>query len=857
MARSTNTKVPIIEEVLKPSDGQYIVQVRMPIGLAANFPDEPWGTLISEIGLPEKEWSKYEGYELVDINRADRDTEDLYWVFQKLDGPEWKTTVQGSADLVPNKFKRFVKTTQTRQVVDPETLPSEIAGETRQSVVEQEDNTGRALKTDTTEEIILDEEGLVGRRKNPDCTITTTTETLVDDGTEPDAGEFVYSSSVAPLGNGKSIKTTEVLDKWPTGGRKSRGQSLTDSIPAKFRSAVQTLINVTTKVLTGGELPEVPELTGDQSRITLTKTSECRYEEEIQTEEFTEETDPLEGELYGQIVTRSTSETLVAEGTAADSGINIIESTVVPIGNGRAVKRTEEASDGWPSPVTQTLAIQAPSIPSKLRRMLNRVIRTFKINPADAELTLGADEVAISFKQETPDRTDKTVETETVNLDGLPDDDIQVEVRPFVKITQTTRTETASVIPATGVGSSRQIYDSGVTKVFENMEQSSEAVTGSAGIEIDARPFVKVTSDKEYRTAPDVTTDAGSSRVVFDDGETKVYEVSERTPAAKTGPAGTEIDERPFVTITKNKSYELTSNITSPTGSSRVIFNEAGVIVYEVTNEDATGKYGTVGQNQRGLQWGTIFENVKYAANGDLGGKNGNSRIIWTNGVVTIYEVRTEDAVSVNGNEFISSKTTTPLYVRTVRTSFGLAPISDGDNSSSAMVYQNGSTVVYRNDRITIAPKAARTYNTLVRSSVPSVLKAIRQKYYKRRDGSLLLLVDVQVSEGYTGVFSGRVTEYYTEKSPTGSFKPVTFRPKPIKFDGFYGNFSIGATLHSGFVITEETGTIDPIFKWAKHTVTIQPTTPVDIPTGEVPYAQTVTPFENGYIVKEIYITYA
>ena len=209
--KSTNSKepgkVPIIEKVLKPSEGQWVVQVRMPFGLLSNFPDEPWGTLISEIGLPEREWKDFEGYELVEITRLSGDTEDLYWIFQKLPGPLWTTILRGVTDLVPRKFKRFVRLLEERWTVDPATEPDTPTGDLIMSTVDQEDDTGRAQKKNITVTIVLADplEGL----STDTWGVNTTEESLETEGDPVDSGFGVKQGNQRPTGDGKSVHTVE------------------------------------------------------------------------------------------------------------------------------------------------------------------------------------------------------------------------------------------------------------------------------------------------------------------------------------------------------------------------------------------------------------------------------------------------------------------------------------------------------------------------------------------------------------------------------------------------------------------------------------------------------------------------
>ena len=198
-------KIPQIVEAKDPSGSFWQLRVRMHSELAEKFPDEAWGTSITAIGLPSHQTDQYTGYVLVDIEPIKGQNE-LFWIFEKLDGPEWTTIVQGVPDLVPSKFKRFVKTTQTRQDVDPDTQPNALTGTKMQSLVAQEDDTGRAALRDTTQQI-TENTALQGQQTGT-WGINTTVEQLEDEGDAVDSGVGVKSSSHTPLGNGMSIRKT-------------------------------------------------------------------------------------------------------------------------------------------------------------------------------------------------------------------------------------------------------------------------------------------------------------------------------------------------------------------------------------------------------------------------------------------------------------------------------------------------------------------------------------------------------------------------------------------------------------------------------------------------------------------------
>lgn len=204
--------VPRIVEVQSPASGHYVVMVRMPTQLAAKYPDKPWGTSIADIGLAKVDSDRFPGYELVDVEPM-KGSPDLYWIFQKLPGPTWTTKTKGQDSLVPAKYRSLVETTQAKQEVKPATLPDNITGNLTQSVVQQQDDTGKAVKINTEETINANAAPLVGQLTDT-WGINTTEERLVTEGSAVDSGFGVKGSRVSPLGNGKSIKETE---RYPAG----------------------------------------------------------------------------------------------------------------------------------------------------------------------------------------------------------------------------------------------------------------------------------------------------------------------------------------------------------------------------------------------------------------------------------------------------------------------------------------------------------------------------------------------------------------------------------------------------------------------------------------------------------------
>jgi hypothetical protein len=207
------TNVPRIVEVQNPATGHYVVMVRMPTNLANKWPDKPWGTSIAEIGLSKKDSDLYPDYTLVDIEPL-KGSPDLYWIFQKLGGPVWTTRSQGQDSLIPGKYRRLVTNTRTKQEVARGAALTAITGDLVQSVVEEQDDTGKAVKVDTSETINVNASPLVGERMI-EYGIADTKEQIVNEGTAAEAGFLILQSEVDPLGNGKSIASSLRVTDFP------------------------------------------------------------------------------------------------------------------------------------------------------------------------------------------------------------------------------------------------------------------------------------------------------------------------------------------------------------------------------------------------------------------------------------------------------------------------------------------------------------------------------------------------------------------------------------------------------------------------------------------------------------------
>lgn len=353
------TNVPRVVDVQNPASGHYVVVVRVPTNLANKFPDKPWGTPIEDIGLTKADFDKYPGYTLVDVENI-QGSPDLLWIFQKLDGPLWEERSKNTEELTPAKFRRFLTQRKTWQEVEPGTPLSEVGAivdeetgeEIISSSVKDTQDTGKSLKVDVTETLDLNEDPLVGQLFDPKAAIMDVTEQLVAEETPADTGVNISQSAVGALGNGYAIKETQTARRrntdgttetgWPIGQTKEIGNE--SLIPAKFRSQVVTAVTKEQLELAAGDvddIPDPPAPTGDEVLVRHQKVNDWRVEKTTVTEVIDEEAGPMIGELTDTWGINTTSEEVVPEGSAVDSGFGVKSSRVTPIGGDKSIKETE------------------------------------------------------------------------------------------------------------------------------------------------------------------------------------------------------------------------------------------------------------------------------------------------------------------------------------------------------------------------------------------------------------------------------------------------------------------------------------------------------------------------------------
>lgn len=204
-----------------------------------------------------------------------------------------------------------------------------------------------------------------------------------------------------------------------TTGYESVGGILLKTVVRTYVSLRETHVPFNPAI--GSAMPLVP---ADKfvSGFVLHKVAQVKATDELDSifvfEQYTYiKPDTAEGKEYGKIVTVNTStQALVVSGASPTTGINVIESTVTPLGNGQSVINTQSVNGGWPSIVEHVKTVQKENLtPQKFRNFVTVERQTSKLGTMPSSITLTGDEVNIEVKKETPDRYDKAVTTESLN----------------------------------------------------------------------------------------------------------------------------------------------------------------------------------------------------------------------------------------------------------------------------------------------------------------------------------------------------------------------------------------------------------------------------------------------------------
>ena len=562
--------------------------------------------------------------------------------------------------------------------------------------------------------------------------------------------------------------------------------------------------------------------------------------------------DGLGEHLYSQQVVPTPTQSAIEADTL---------SSYQPIDEAKSLKRTKKPrkkktdgtyEDGYPQQQVKAIGSENPP-PQRYRRQsisnetaTTETLPSANVNDIPDTAYLSGNQTKIVHQKLNDDQYRKTVTEQTLTLNTSSVDE-SVERKPFVSIKSTMTPGSSISLAATGNASSRLVYENGDTKIYENVAEVATARPGPAGTEKDEKPFVRLTSNKKYSTSSDVATATGSSNVVFNDGSVQVYEVSEVTATAKTGLKGVETDAQQWGAIKSTTNY-TTSSSPPEGGSVNIIYNDGAVTVYEVT-ETVPSVAGS-SKDVEPREWGSITWEGTFGT--ETSGEK--STQVWSNGVKQVYKNETSK-LTIKAGGFVSKKEANPLFTEITTSSFSTSPNVSGVGDSSA-VFSIGDKVVYENRAVEVVSETTRQYGTVVRFSVPATLTGIERSDFPRRDGTLEIHYRAIIEEGTDGYMPAKVIEKF-EKSPSGPTKPIrSFKPAPVSFTTPYGSLSVGATLHGDLSFWITTGTTDPIYEYIHQQVTIPATDP---PTakgfGDILVSYTSEPFKDGFITREVYVT--
>jgi len=280
-----------------------------------------------------------------------------------------------------------------------------------------------------------------------------------------------------------------------------------------------------------------------------------------------------------------------------------------------------------------------------------------------------------------------------------------IDQKPFVKVQSDTTISGTPVVPETGTGSSRLIYDNGETKVYENVNDTSTPKTGPAGVEKESRPYVLLTTDKSFSTTSDITGPTGSSQVVFNDGETTVYEVNNISAIARPQKVGDEKEERPYASLNTSKRYSTNGDVATKTGSSNIVWTDGTTTIYEVNEITASPKAASVGEEKEERPYARLTTAKRYATSGTVNTGTGSSNVVWTDGNLTIYEVN-EITATAKAASVGEEKEERPYARLTTAKRYATSSTVNTNTGSSNVIWTDGITTIYEVSEITANPKA-------------------------------------------------------------------------------------------------------------------------------------------------------
>lgn len=383
----------------------------------------------------------------------------------------------GNLALFPDKFRFSIEVDKASTIVDPSTSPTTLTSTLIESVISPHS----ATKSERVDTSLANTTWPVFTGKEVSVQTwgakASVVETMVADGTAPSTGLQLISSDVSTLGNGWSLKRDLVFQNpnaWPSLTSKQLGYER--AIPGKWRAALE--FDATKSKVTPGTSPT--PLGSGVVISTMTPETVDRSEAEVTT--IIGDPPTLTGHEYsvqtwGQ--SGSVVEDFVVDGTAPDTGINVISSTVDTLGNGYSERRTIVLSSGWGTLSEKQLgAIQA--IPEKFRLSQGTVTVRSKVASSASPDALSGGVIESVIIPETKDRSEKR----TTSITGgtfptLPSYIVDQQTWGTVgAISESIVTTGSGDTPATGIG----ILDSHSTALGNGSSVlSTTTVTWPAG----------------------------------------------------------------------------------------------------------------------------------------------------------------------------------------------------------------------------------------------------------------------------------------------------------------------------------------------------------------------------------------
>jgi hypothetical protein len=177
---------------------------------------------------------------------------------------------------------------------------------------------------------------------------------------------------------------------------------------------------------------------------------------------------------------------------------------------------------------------------------------------------------------------------------------VDVDVKPGVKITTTTKGEGVSNLPAQGPGSTQLIRRVGAIKIYENTDVEAEARVGVYGYSTESQPWGQIVEALSYSTSI-TPAPGGSSEVVYDDEEIVVYRHTNVSQIVTDG-STQELDPQNWGFIQWNGTYSNLPN--AGADKYRQIWSRGTFKVF--LNEIATVVVGGTTIDKDPQQWGSL-----------------------------------------------------------------------------------------------------------------------------------------------------------------------------------------------------------------------------------------------------------